>query len=116
MIEITPLGILILTWQGLFWIAGFCFIVGMAGAWTAPFIGTALDRTKKAKARYAKMIPVEAQRTIDTLYRLNAEGAEREKQKDKKIASLTRLHRERSQYDRYADSRTHAAILGHESE
>jgi len=114
MIEFTPMGFLILTWKGFLWLAALFFIVGMLGALMIPFVVRALDNTKKARAKYAKMIPEEAQRTIDTLYRLNAEGAEREKDLDRQLASMKRLARERRTFNRYNDMRTHAAMLGKE--
>ena len=116
MFEITPLGIMIWTWKGLLWIGAFCFILGMAGSFTIPVIMQWLERRPKTQARMAKLVPQDMQLVIDTLARMKGEGDLEIKRLRQEIAALKRVSRERMTFNRYNDSRTHAAILGHEKD
>jgi hypothetical protein len=112
MIHWTPLGLLIVTWHGLLWIALLFIICGLAGALMVPFVARAMDNTKRAKAERAAAMPEAAQRKIDEMYRLLAESGARETALSKENASFRRLARERIAFDKYNDSRSHATMQG----
>jgi hypothetical protein len=114
MFEITPLGIMIWTWKGLLWIGAFCFILGMAGSFTIPVIMRWVENRPKNQARLARLVPQDMQMVIDTLTRMNGEGAIENKRLRGELAAMKRLARERSRFTKYNDSRTHAVMTGHE--
>lgn len=114
MIYITPVGIPILTWQGLWWLALLCFLIGVAGSLVVPLFLHLMDNTKKARARRAAAVPEQAQREIDRLHRLLNEARSRNTELAKENQTFRRLGRERIQFDRYSDSRTRAAMSGRE--
>lgn len=112
MIYLTPMGVPILTWAGLGWLALLFFTCGIVGSLIVPFVVNALDNTKGARARRALAIPAEAQRVIDRLYRERDESRIGEAEAKKENAQLRRLGQERIQGDRYWDSRARAVIAG----
>jgi len=85
MIFVNPLGIPILTWHGLWWLALLCFVIGLAGSIVVPLFFQLLENSKWAKARRKRETNAELQRKYEQVCaqfvdernaRMLAEGAE----------------------------------------
>jgi hypothetical protein len=109
---LTPIGIVILTWGGWLRIALFLFTYAVLIMFSFAFILRAVENTKKARARRAREVPIEAQRKIDELYRERDEAREEAAAAKKENTALRRTAQERIAFNRYNDSRTKAVIAG----
>ena len=83
MLHITPLGIPIVTWAGMGWLALVFFLCGIAGALVVPFVVNALDNTRGARARKAAATPAEALRKIGELSTRLVDSEDRRKTLEK---------------------------------
>ena len=79
MFHVTPLGLIIVTWNGWLLIAAFLFAYAVFIMVGFGFVLGALDNTKKARARRTREMPAEARQKIGELALQVADGVARER-------------------------------------
>ena len=110
MVHITPLGLLIVTWKGIWILGAFCLVLGIIGSLVVPLFLHLLEHTKVAKARRAREYPAEAQRRIGELSARLVQEQDRSVKLEQENAELRRLNLERHQFNRDHDARVSAAM------
>lgn len=110
MVHITPLGVPIVTWEGIRILGAFCLVLGIVGSLVVPLFLHLLDHTKAARARRAREYPAEARRRIGELSDRLLKAQEHAAGLEKENAELRGLSAERRQFNRDHDARVSAAM------
>jgi len=105
MIYLTPLGIPILTWRAVGYLAGFFALISFLVPFVHALARYALDNTKRAQARRAAEIPELARRRMAALSQRALEAEDRARVLEAENAELRQLNAVRRNFDRNQDGR-----------
>jgi hypothetical protein len=109
---LTPLGIPILTWNGLGILAGLFVLIGLLAPIAHALTSWAISNTKRAQARRAVELPEIARRHISALSQRALEAEDRVRVLEAENAELRQLNAVRRNFDRNQDGRVRFVETG----
>ncbi|MCX7031136.1 MAG: hypothetical protein NTU62_13600 [Spirochaetes bacterium] len=105
MLYLTPLGIPILTWNGLGILAGLFFLVGLLAPVAHALTSWAISNSKRAQARRAAEIPEIARRRIAALSQRALEAEDRVRVLEAENAEFRELNAARRNFEHCQNGR-----------